>query len=96
MVQCILNDQKDNVATALTKLEKDQVIRIKSKEEILEVTLKDAIPFAHKCAIMEIRKGDKVVKYGEFIGMATLDIQAGEHVHVHNLQSIRGMVGRRE
>ena len=93
MAQYILNDQKDNVVTALTKLEKGQVIHLESKERILNITLKDSIPFAHKFAITEIRKGDEIIKYGESIGMATRDIQAGEHVHVHNLQSIRGTVG---
>jgi altronate dehydratase small subunit len=93
MAQYILNDQKDNVITALTKLEKGQVIHLGSKERIPSITLKDSIPFAHKFAITEIMKGDKIVKYGEAIGMATRNIQAGEHVHVHNLQSIRGTVG---
>ena len=35
-------------------------------------------------------KGEPVVKYGEHIGVATCDIRAGEHVHVHNVE------GRRE
>ena len=93
MAQYILNDQKDNVTTALIKLEKGQVVHLELTEKMLDITLKDSIPFAHKFAIMEIKKGEEVIKYGESIGMATRDIQAGEHVHVHNLQSIRGTVG---
>jgi altronate dehydratase small subunit len=37
-----------------------------------------------------IGKGDDVVKYGEIIGRATADIAKGEHVHVHNIESLRG------
>ena len=29
------------------------------------------------------------MKYGEEIGMASSDIQKGEHVHIHNLESMR-------
>jgi len=38
--------------------------------------------------LKEIKKGEKVIKYGEPIGQATTDIKKGEHVHVHNIKSI--------
>jgi len=31
-----------------------------------------------------------VIKYGTSIGVATDDVRPGEHVHVHNLRSVRG------
>ena len=34
-------------------------------------------------------KGEKVIEYGDVIGSATKDISTGEHVHVHNLKSLR-------
>ena len=37
----------------------------------------------------DIRKGEPVVKYGEHIGIASCDIKAGEHVHVHNVEGHR-------
>jgi altronate dehydratase small subunit len=51
---------------------------------------REAIPFGHKVAIVAIRQGETVVKYGASIGRATADIAPGEHVHVHNLRSVRG------
>jgi altronate dehydratase len=30
-----------------------------------------------------------VLKYHEAIGVATVPIQVGDHVHVHNLESVR-------
>ncbi|KOF15444.1 galactarate dehydratase [Ensifer adhaerens] len=39
----------------------------------------------HKVAIRPIHAGDPVVKYAQAIGRATSDIEAGEHVHSHNL-----------
>jgi altronate dehydratase small subunit len=48
------------------------------------------VPFAHKIAIQAIKKGDKVMKYGQVIGEASKDIVAGDHVHVQNIRSLRG------
>jgi altronate dehydratase small subunit len=48
------------------------------------------IPFGHKFATRDIGKGTLVVKYGEPMGVATRDIKAGSHVHVHNVESSRG------
>ncbi len=39
---------------------------------------------------MKIPVGDGVIKYGEIIGRATCDIDVGDHVHVHNVESQRG------
>jgi hypothetical protein len=41
-------------------------------------------------ALREIAAGEKVIKYGASIGVATGDIHPGEHVHTHNLRSVRG------
>ncbi len=69
----------DNVVVALTALPADTSI---GGENV--VTL-DAIPFGHKIATKAIRKGEPVRKYGQVLGVATADIEAGAHVHVHNV-----------
>ncbi|OWV42695.1 hydrolase [Mameliella alba] len=51
------------------------------------VTLSRVIPLAHKIARHDIAEGDKILKYGMPIGVATQAIAAGEHVHVHNIRS---------
>lgn len=88
----ILNHRKDNVVTALTPLDAGETLCLRI-DEPYEITVKECIAFAHKCAIRDIRQGEKVVKYGESIGVATCNIEAGQHVHVHNLQSVRGTIG---
>lgn len=45
------------------------------------------IPKGHKIALRNIAAGAEVVKFGFPIGRATADIRAGDHVHVHNLQT---------
>ena len=56
-------------------------------------TEQNNIPAGHKIALRDIKKGDKVIKYGYPIGFATADIKKDEHVHVHNLKtSLSGIV----
>lgn len=43
------------------------------------------IPRGHKLATLAIESGSPVVKYGQIIGFATRRIEAGEHVHIHNI-----------
>lgn len=92
MEEFILIHVRDNVVTALTPLEPGKVISLKGDGGIWEIIVRNRILFGHKCAIRGIGKGENVVKYGESIGMASQDIAPGEHVHIHNLRSIRGTV----
>ena len=41
----------------------------------------------HKYALVDIKKGENIVKYGNAIGHATEDIKKGEHVHTHNVKT---------
>ena len=41
----------------------------------------------HKYALVNIKKGENVIKYGSPIGHATVDISVGEHVHTHNVKT---------
>lgn len=49
--------------------------------------VKDPIPFGHKIALLPIAAGADIIKFGVPIGRATMPISAGEHVHVHNVES---------
>ncbi len=41
----------------------------------------------HKYALIDIKKGENVIKYGSPIGHATEDIKKGDHVHTHNVKT---------
>lgn len=78
----------DNVAIALEDFKKGMEVYVEEKK--IKVVLLDDIPFGHKFAIKDIAVGEDVVKYGEVIGKASKLIKTGEHVHVHNVVSLRG------
>ena len=67
---------------------------IETKEGIIVV--RDHIPTGHKMAIINIPQGSMVIKYGEEIGEAVETIEAGQHVHVHNVRDITSEVSERE
>jgi len=46
------------------------------------------VPAGHKIAACRIAAGEKVRKYDTVIGAAMRDIEAGEHVHTHNLELV--------
>ena len=48
-----------------------------------------ALPLGHKIAVRALPVGRAVRKYGEVIGRMTAAAALGDHVHVHNLASIR-------
>lgn len=48
----------------------------------------DLIGRGHKIALRAIRSGEEVHKFGQVIGVATCDIDAGQHIHLHNLQMV--------
>lgn len=52
------------------------------------LAVRDPIPFGHKIALIPIEAGSDIVKFGVPIGRAKTSIQPGEHVHIHNVESI--------
>jgi altronate dehydratase len=89
MVNALRIHSADSVVVALADLAPGT--RVDCAEPLSpEVFTREAIPFGHKVAIAVTRKGETVLKYGASIGRATADIAPGQHVHVHNLRSVRG------
>lgn len=80
----------DSVATALMDLCAGDEVSFERNGCMETMKVVDAIPFGHKFALFAIPEGGDVLKYGEVIGRATVPIAAGAHVHVHNLESLRG------
>lgn len=76
----------DNVAVALRELPAGYRVELARDS----VATRRVIPAGHKLATCEIAAGDLILKYGETMGRATESIAAGDHVHVHNVEGLRG------
>lgn len=85
-------DANDNVATIFADgIEDGTDVEIRDKMGgCTSVATIGAVPYGHKIAVRDIRKGEPVIKYGEHIGAASADIRKGEYVHIHNMVAMRG------
>ncbi|MFJ7005230.1 UxaA family hydrolase [Pseudomonas putida] len=50
------------------------------------ITVRQPIPSGHKLATERVEQGQPLRRYGQIIGFASQAIDAGDHVHVHNVQ----------
>ncbi len=80
MSKIIKINVKDSVAVALKEITAGEKFDI----EGINLTAINTIPVGHKIALIDIKKGENIIKYGETIGRASTDISIGEHVHTHN------------
>jgi altronate hydrolase len=78
-IQTIRLNKEDNVVIAKRHLD------TKHRIENDDVVTRDPIPSGHKVATCAIRKGEYIRKYGQIVGVASQDIQEGDHVHTHNI-----------
>lgn len=85
-MQALLMHPDDNVAVAAADLSAGQVVEVAGEA----IRLTQPILFGHKLARRAIACGAIVIKYGQPVGRAVADIPAGAHVHVHNIESLRG------
>lgn len=91
MIKAIKNHDSDNIVTVFGDAKKGDTVEIYDKKgNVTNLVVVNDIPYGHKAAILPIKVKEQVTKYGEEIGIATKDILVGEHVHVHNIDSIRG------
>ena len=85
-------DDLDNVATIFANGITDGMqVEMRDKKGVSEIiTVCGDVPYGHKIAVEDIKKGQPIMKYGESIGRASCDIRKGDYVHVHNLEAMRG------
>ncbi|ANU14551.1 UxaA family hydrolase [Planococcus halocryophilus] len=78
--------ETDNVAVALENLKTGEKLVVQGLDT--EIILQINIPYGHKVAVSTILQDQKILKYGECMGIATEDIPAGNHVHVSNVRGL--------
>jgi len=79
----LLLSPADNVLVATTLLPSGSSVLVDGNRIVLGSDLR----LGHKLARRAITTGQKILKYGAPIGVATEPIEAGAHVHVHNVRS---------
>jgi altronate hydrolase len=79
----VLLHPNDDVAIARIPLNRGVLLHLPSGDTLVE--MKQRVQSGHKFALHDIAQGQPVRRYGSIIGFATQPIEAGAHVHSHNL-----------
>jgi altronate dehydratase small subunit len=88
--RAVILHEDDDVAVLVDSLEQGTVVIVSKGTENISLHIRQALPLGHKIALRDLPTGHPVRKYGEVIGKLRSPVVAGEHIHVHNLASLRG------
>jgi (2R)-sulfolactate sulfo-lyase subunit alpha len=58
-------------------------------DAVQSVTSRGDVPLGHKIALVDLTANVPVIEYGAQIGLTRAPIQAGDHVHTHNIKTAR-------
>ncbi len=78
----------DEVAIALRDIHAGEVLAP------FGVDAQTDIAFGHKVALRRIGAGEVIHRFGQPVGLATAAIEAGSHVHLHNMGFEASMAAR--
>jgi altronate dehydratase small subunit len=81
---------RDNVAVVLADVRPGEEIIVTTEGEAVRLEARQAIAFGHKIALADLHAEEPIIKYGEEIGRAQMEIGAGDWIHLHNLSCRRG------
>src|SRR3546814_57371 len=88
----LVHHKKDNVGVVVVedlKAGTDMLCVVTEDNSDFKANAKQDVPIGHKIALVDLKVGDTVVKYGEDIGRIVAPVAKGEHVHTHNLKTKR-------
>ena len=90
--QFIVHDKADNVGVIVVedvKAGQNLTGWVMEGDGTIQLKALDAVPLGHKIALVDLKKGDTVLKYGHDIGRVVAPAAKGRHVHVHNIKTKR-------
>lgn len=87
----LMHEKDDDVGVAVMDLAAGSEIGAATLEgeSVCSVVVCQDILLGHKVAMRELPLGKHVIEYGRGIGFTVAAIAKGEHVHVHNIKSLR-------
>tara|TARA_X000001036_G_scaffold339312_1_gene318405 strand:- start:232 stop:519 length:288 start_codon:yes stop_codon:yes gene_type:complete len=86
----IIHDEKDNVGVVVietTRKGQECNAWIMENDKTIKVNSTNEVPLGHKIALIDLKEGDTILKYGHDIGKVVKSIKKGDHVHVHNVKT---------
>ena len=91
--RALVGNSKDNVAVVVEDVVAGEQVKVEGKQKDLKLDAIESVPFGFKIALDNLPEGSDIVRYGEVIGRAIVDIKKGAQVHVHNIDGRRVQAG---
>ncbi|MFP4453299.1 MAG: UxaA family hydrolase [Desulfobacterales bacterium] len=88
--ELVIMSEGDNIGIIKNQVKEGGQITIAEGDGENVVKVRQDIAFGFKIAVKDISRGGKIYKYGEPIGIASMDISKGDMVHIHNMEGFRG------
>lgn len=87
----LIHETIDDVGVAVRDLKAGEEVGIVTLEgqAVGTIAMTQDVPLGHKVALRDMPVGHKLLKYGRPIGQVVQPISKGNHVHVHNLKTMR-------
>lgn len=88
----LVHDRKDNVGVVVVEnlaAGTDMLCVVTENNSDFRLAVNQDVPIGHKVALVDLKPGDTVIKYGQDIGRIVAAVSRGDHVHVHNLKTKR-------
>lgn len=87
----LLHEATDDVGVAVMDLKAGEEIGVATLEgkDVKQIKLVGDVPLGHKVAMSDLAQDKHIIEYGRAVGYASVKIMAGEHVHIHNIKSLR-------
>jgi len=91
VIHYIVHGKTDTVGVMTVDVKKGQAVTgwNMATDKTLRAKAVQSIPLGHKIAVVDVPKGETIVKYDEAIGTASRPIKKGQHVHTQNLKTAR-------
>ena len=87
----LIHHKGDHVGVATSQISAgEEVVGICMEDDSeIHVVSKGDVPLGHKIALVQLDKGEQVLKYGLPIGLTTQEWSIGDYVHTHNIKTAR-------
>ncbi|MBN2549174.1 MAG: UxaA family hydrolase [Anaerolineales bacterium] len=87
----LMHEAQDDVGVAVIDLKAGDEIGAATLEgqQVGSMVVVQDIPLGHKVAMRDLPQDKHIIEYGRAIGRATQPIGRGDHVHTHNLRTLR-------
>ena len=87
-VNAIMLREEDKVITVVGDVKKGDTVNYKKGDESCQVIAAEDIPSYHKIAIVDLKKDEEVIKYGQIIGAMMADAEKGCWISHKNVMSL--------